>query len=317
MKILDRNQCAKAYCKAINDAEEFLIICSPYFDIHEHFNLRGIDAKKVKILYRRKKNGYPDFKTEYFYKLEEEVDYLKNNKKIDIQFLGIPDLHTKCMINEKFAVMTSMNMTDYSSSNNYEMGIQVWSNKNVNEFDKKKNAEDIRRYNEICLCVASIYSKKAQEAWNIYNEVCNDRRDFKEFYFENNPIENFLFSPFYDFKYDEDRYSSLVSYLGEILQLHPTINENSEYIKILLDKLNLMNEKNKSEFEKHVENIIVDVTDKIIQTEKSISKDAIKNFLTTSQELIIDYYESNYIKEKDFVIKQIEEIIKTKRLLNL
>lgn len=58
--------------------------------------------------------------------MEEEVDYLKNNKKIDIQFLGIPDLHTKCMINEKFAIMTSMNMTDYSSSNNYEMGIQVW-----------------------------------------------------------------------------------------------------------------------------------------------------------------------------------------------
>ena len=78
-----------------------------------------------------------------------------------------------------------------------------------------------------------------------------------------------------------------------------------------------MNEKTKSEFEKHVENIIVDVTDKIIQTEKSISKDAIKNFLTTSQELIIDYYESNYIKEKDFVIKQIEEIIKTKRVSNL
>lgn len=66
MKILDRNQCAKAYCKAINGAEEFLIICSPYFDIHEHFNLRGIDAKKVKILYRRKKMGIQILKLNIF-----------------------------------------------------------------------------------------------------------------------------------------------------------------------------------------------------------------------------------------------------------
>lgn len=311
MKILDRRQCTEAYCNAIKGAKDFLVISSPYFDEHNKYDLKIIHAQNVLILYREKK-GYPDFNKRYFTKLQKEVEFLKEGK-ISIQLLGIPNLHTKCVINEKFAVMSSMNMTDHSIHNNYEMGMQVWSNINQDDATKEKNAEDIRRYNEICLCVASIYNKKAEEKWEEYNDICPENRQFNKFFFDDNPIKEFLFPCKEDIiKFNNETYLKLAFYLEDVLQLYPDINESCEYLEYLFERLDWINDQIRFYFDECIMKIISDVSNQILETEEHISISSIKKFMTTAQKLIVNYYESNYINQKDYVAEQIEKKIKTK-----
>ena len=65
----------------------------------------------------------------------------------------IDNLHTKCYISEREAIVSSMNFTD-TSKNNYENAIHIWNTENATFEDKKC-------YKELCLSVASIYNEKA------------------------------------------------------------------------------------------------------------------------------------------------------------
>ena len=51
----------------------------------------------------------------------EENNWLRSMDSIKTGFLQ--DLHAKCYMNEEEALVTSMNLYEYSQVNNYEMGI--------------------------------------------------------------------------------------------------------------------------------------------------------------------------------------------------
>jgi phosphatidylserine/phosphatidylglycerophosphate/cardiolipin synthase-like enzyme len=53
----------------------------------------------------------------------EDMQFLQDLK--NVQIWALDNLHAKCYINEETAIITSMNLYQYSEGNNYEMGIKI------------------------------------------------------------------------------------------------------------------------------------------------------------------------------------------------
>jgi phosphatidylserine/phosphatidylglycerophosphate/cardiolipin synthase-like enzyme len=53
----------------------------------------------------------------------EDMGFLQDLK--NVQIWALDNLHAKCYINEETAIITSMNLYQYSEGNNYEMGIKI------------------------------------------------------------------------------------------------------------------------------------------------------------------------------------------------
>jgi PLD-like domain len=99
----------------INSADEKLILISPYLKISDRLKQSITDKDLMKI----------DIRLIYG-KTEIELsenNWLKSLKSIRTSFCQ--NLHAKCYLNEKEAIITSMNLYDFSQINNNEMGIYV------------------------------------------------------------------------------------------------------------------------------------------------------------------------------------------------
>ena len=66
-------------------------------------------------------------------------------KEYSIQIFDVPTLHAKCYINEHEAILTSLNLYEFSRQNNEEMGIYV-----------KNQSEGVVYNNEILLEAARL-----------------------------------------------------------------------------------------------------------------------------------------------------------------
>lgn len=99
----------------IKSTKERLILISPYLQfnerIKEQINNLNIQKKDIRIIYRENKLR-PD-----------ENNWLSN--QIGVRTSICKNLHAKCYINEVEAIITSMNLYEFSQMNNNEMGIHV------------------------------------------------------------------------------------------------------------------------------------------------------------------------------------------------
>ena len=59
----------------------------------------------------------------------EEWDWINRLTTKEVGF--VPNLHAKCYLNEDMAIITSMNLYEFSQLNNDEMGILVWRDKDA------------------------------------------------------------------------------------------------------------------------------------------------------------------------------------------
>jgi len=99
----------------IDGANEKLILISPYLKISDRLKQSITDKDLMKI----------DIRLIYG-KTEIELsenNWLKSLKSIRTSYCQ--NLHAKCYLNEKEAIITSMNLYDFSQVNNNEMGIYV------------------------------------------------------------------------------------------------------------------------------------------------------------------------------------------------
>src|SRR5688572_26740517 len=96
----------------INGAEEFLIFISPYLKINERLRqILSLKGLNIFIVY-----GKNELKP-------EQKSWIESMSNIHLSFC--PNLHAKCYISEKEAIVTSMNLYEFSEVNNHEMGIHV------------------------------------------------------------------------------------------------------------------------------------------------------------------------------------------------
>ncbi len=114
-KFLDTTGVSYHLQQLINKANERLILISPYLKINEKIKQSLKDKNRMKIDIRviyGKNELQP-----------EENNWLKSMTSIRSSFCK--DLHAKCYLNESEAIITSMNLYEFSQVNNNEMGIYV------------------------------------------------------------------------------------------------------------------------------------------------------------------------------------------------
>ena len=101
----------------IQETRKFLIIVSPFVRISGRIKgyLEQLLLKKIEIILIYKTNSDKIINIK-----DEDQEWLRKNK---IQVKSSRNLHAKCYINEKYALVTSMNLVDYSIANNFEMGV--------------------------------------------------------------------------------------------------------------------------------------------------------------------------------------------------
>ena len=97
----------------IKGTKEKLILISPYLQftdrIKEHLENLNIQKHDIRIVYRENKLQL------------EENSWLES--QIGIRTSLCKNLHAKCYINENAAIITSMNLYEFSQQHNNEMGI--------------------------------------------------------------------------------------------------------------------------------------------------------------------------------------------------
>jgi hypothetical protein len=117
-KFLDTTGVSYHLQQIINGSNEKLLLISPFLRISERLkqSLQDLDRLKIDIRIIYGKNDLEP----------SEQTWLKSLRNIRTSFCQ--NLHAKCYLNEKAAIITSMNLYDFSQVNNNEMGIFVDKN---------------------------------------------------------------------------------------------------------------------------------------------------------------------------------------------
>ena len=118
-KFLDGSGVQSALTDIIKNAEEKLFIISPYLKIpiQTKSYLKSVDKKNIpiNIIYRADFRVYDD-ELRFFSELSH------------LQLGSCENLHSKCYLNEKEGLITSMNLHEHSQTHNWEMGIRFSRN---------------------------------------------------------------------------------------------------------------------------------------------------------------------------------------------
>lgn len=99
--------------RIIEETERELVIISPYLQLSNRIfqNLLDANRRGVEII--------------FIYR-EDKLNTFEKNKLLAIDNLNLmshPNVHAKCMYNENFLLIGSMNLYEYSEKNNREMGV--------------------------------------------------------------------------------------------------------------------------------------------------------------------------------------------------
>lgn len=119
-KFVKGNKLNAALEDIFEEAKEYLILISPYIKLHSRF--KDELKKKIKdhkleiaVVFGKNENDLSkSFNT-------EDLNFLLEFPNIKIGYE--PRLHAKFYGNEKYGLMTSMNLYDYSQNNNIETGV--------------------------------------------------------------------------------------------------------------------------------------------------------------------------------------------------
>lgn len=127
-EFLDTEGTTHHLTKIIKNAKQEVFIISPYLKINQKLKdfIEDKDRMKIDIKIVYGKNELQS----------DENNWLKRLNSVRTGFCK--DLHAKCYLNESEAIVTSMNLYEYSQVNNYEMGIYV------------TKSEDPKLYSDIC-----------------------------------------------------------------------------------------------------------------------------------------------------------------------
>jgi hypothetical protein len=121
-KFLSDDELNTRVANIIETAGEKLILISPFIALHDRIRdklkeLVQEDGLKVIVMFG--KNEYDKRRSIR----PDDLDFLKTLPNIEIRYHR--RLHAKYYANEQIAILTSMNLLDYSQNNNIEFGIEV------------------------------------------------------------------------------------------------------------------------------------------------------------------------------------------------
>ncbi|KYG72701.1 phospholipase D family protein [Roseivirga echinicomitans] len=106
--------------KIFDRAEEQLVIISPFIKLHSRFvdvlkSKKSNHKLKITVVFGKNEDNISKSLS------KDEFDFLKDFPNIEIKYE--PRLHAKYYANESAALLSSMNLYDFSQNNNIEFGI--------------------------------------------------------------------------------------------------------------------------------------------------------------------------------------------------
>jgi hypothetical protein len=161
-KFITGKELETAVDKIIWDAEDQLIIVSPYIKLDDHFKKlfdKHLNNPKVHIKIIFGKNEGQVNKS--FNK--NDLEYFKRFQNISIVY--VQNLHAKYYANENIGVLTSINLYDYSFKHNIEFGV-LYENNVLNRLSKNTDdaawnySHGIADANNVIFIKRPIYQKK-------------------------------------------------------------------------------------------------------------------------------------------------------------
>ena len=159
-KFLDTTGVSYHLQQLINRANERLVLISPFLKINERIK-QSLEINRMKIDIRVV-YGKNDLQP-------EENNWLKSMQSIRSSFCK--DLHAKCYLNEREAIITSMNLYEFSQVNNNEMGVYI--DKETDAALYKDLYEEVQRLirisDELIVTVEKAEPKKKQEVKSSVN----------------------------------------------------------------------------------------------------------------------------------------------------
>lgn len=140
MKIIGTTEISYEIEKILNSAEKYLILVTPYLKLNQRLKVRLSDTFKridnVYILHRENELNF------------NESKWLQSFPNVNL--FPIKNLHSKIYANEEIALISSMNLYEYSQINNHEIGVKL-------EFEND-NSEYKDTLNEIRIILESEHS---------------------------------------------------------------------------------------------------------------------------------------------------------------
>lgn len=131
-KFITGKELDEEICRVIWDAQETLLIVSPYIKLDDYFKKlfdHHVNNPKVHLVIVFGKNENQISKS----LSKNDFEYFK--KFLNISIIYVPNLHAKYYSNESKGIVTSVNLYDYSFKNNIEFGI-FSENNLLNTFTK-------------------------------------------------------------------------------------------------------------------------------------------------------------------------------------
>lgn len=217
MELLETTAQSHEIEKIIIESNLFTIIVSPYLKINKRLK------PKLSYCFEKNKENLIIYRENQL--SNEEKLWFESFK--NVKLISIKNLHAKCYLNEKTALITSMNLYDYSQINNHEIGIKITIDKNQNEM--------IRLLEMIEFIIKTDYSSF----------------DFSRFY--NNHENEYTMSRLYselvnDYEFPEKRndiIDNTYQYICQIaMKLHKFPEEDLKYDKLSLKRITRLDYKN-------------------------------------------------------------------------
>jgi len=143
-KVLKKYQISSYLLELIDNAEEKVVLITPYVNVWGHLTqtIESALKRKVRIeLYHRYYER--DSKTSVDYDLETSLGALQ---KMGVHCYEVKNLHTKLYLSEKSAIMTSMNLYEHSSKENEEIALYTEDEELVKDFHS--NYKDLQSRSE-------------------------------------------------------------------------------------------------------------------------------------------------------------------------
>lgn len=134
----------------IKNADERLVLISPFLRVNERIKefLEDKDRLKIDVRVIYGKNELQP----------EENNWLESMASIRTSYCK--NLHAKCYLNENTALLTSMNLYEFSQVNNNEMGVLISRHEDTELYDKvlQETRRIIRVSEEIRVTIARVES---------------------------------------------------------------------------------------------------------------------------------------------------------------
>jgi hypothetical protein len=173
MKFIAPLEIASKIMTLIVEAEKELILVSPYVKINDWDKMKKSLSKAVnkgvKITFIARQNSNDD---------------LSPLKSLNINPILIKDLHAKVYINDKYAIVTSQNITQYSDINSIDIGYQTEDEKEraelinfVNNYitDVNSTNENVAKIEKSILVVSNEIFEKVER------QNYDDKKQFNDF----------------------------------------------------------------------------------------------------------------------------------------